>query len=102
MSTSTPPPVRSLPILQAQSFRLDVPLHELLQNSTESPPPAGEEHDPRIPLALPSPVLPRARCWMRLMRGTSQPRQAFEKVQAGLPGFRRKFPVMLLWNAGKV
>lgn len=92
MSTSTPPPVQS-----------DVPLPELLQNSRESPP-AGEERAPRMPLALPSSVLPQhARCWMRLMRGTSQPtRQAFEKVQAGLPVFRRKFRVMLLWNAWKV
>jgi len=61
MSASTPPPVRSLPILPTQSFRLEVPLRELLQNSPESPPPppAEEERDPRIPLALPSPVLPQ-------------------------------------------
>jgi hypothetical protein len=55
MSTSTPPPVQSLPAVPAQPFRLDVPLHNFLQQRPNSSPPARAEHDP---LALPSPAFP--------------------------------------------
>jgi hypothetical protein len=48
----------SLPTLPAQRFRLDVPLHELLQKDP-SPTPARAEHEPRTSLALPSPVFPQ-------------------------------------------
>jgi len=55
MSTSTPPPLQSLPTVPAQPFRLDVPLHNLLQQPPSSSLPARVEHDP---LALPSPAFP--------------------------------------------
>src|SRR5215475_6363323 len=59
MSTSTRTPVQTLPTLPAQKFRLDVPLHSLLQNPSESPTPARDEHKPRTSLVLPSPVFPQ-------------------------------------------
>jgi hypothetical protein len=58
MSTSTPPSGPSLPTLPAQRFRLDVPLHQLLQKDPSSTP-ARAEHEPRTWLALPSPVFPQ-------------------------------------------
>jgi pyruvate-formate lyase-activating enzyme len=59
MSTSTPQPVQTLPTLPAQPFRLDVPLHDLLQRPAEAPAPARVEHESRASLALPSPVFPQ-------------------------------------------
>jgi hypothetical protein len=58
MSSSTSPSVPSSPTLPTQSFRLDVPLHNLLQKDP-SPTLARVEHQPRTSLALPSPVFPR-------------------------------------------
>jgi len=60
MSTSTPQPVQTLPTLPAQPFRLNVPLHDLLQRPAEPPHnPARVEHESRTSLALPSPVFPQ-------------------------------------------
>src|SRR5258706_3709789 len=60
MATSTSQPLQSLPTLPTQPFRLDVPLHNLLQKPPDpSPPLARVEHDPRTALALPSPVFPQ-------------------------------------------
>jgi hypothetical protein len=59
MSSSTSQPLQSLPTLPAQPFRLDVPLHNLLQRPAESPSPARVEHGSRTSLALPSPVFPQ-------------------------------------------
>src|SRR5258708_38030679 len=59
MSTSTRTPVQTLPTLAAQPFRLDVPLHSLLQNPSEPPTPAMDEHKLRKSLVLPSPVFPQ-------------------------------------------
>jgi hypothetical protein len=58
MSTSTSPTGSALPTLPVQAFRLDVPLHDLLQKDPH-PPLARVEHDPRTSLALPSPVIPQ-------------------------------------------
>src|SRR5205807_3505007 len=60
MATSTSQPIQSLPTLPTQPFRLDVPLHNLLQKPPDpSPPPARVEHEPGTSLALPSPVFPQ-------------------------------------------
>src|SRR5262249_32956159 len=59
MSTSTRNSVQTLPTLPAQPFRLDVPLHSLLQNPSESPTQARDEHKPLTSLVLPSPVFPQ-------------------------------------------
>src|SRR5207302_963409 len=60
MASSTSQPVQSLPTLPTQPFRLDVPLHNLLQRPPDpSPPLARVEHEPRTSLALPSPVFPQ-------------------------------------------
>ena len=58
MSSSTSPSAPSSPTLPTQSFRLDVPLHNLLQKDP-SLTQARVEHQPRTSLALPSPVLPQ-------------------------------------------
>jgi hypothetical protein len=58
MSSSTSPSVPSSPTLPTQSFRLDVPLHNLLQKDP-SPTLARVEHQPRTSLALPLPVFPQ-------------------------------------------
>jgi hypothetical protein len=59
MLTFTSQPVQSLPTLLAQSFRLDAPLHKVLQKLPDpSPTLARVEHEPRTSLALPSPVFP--------------------------------------------
>ena len=58
MSSSTSPSAPSSPTLPTQSFRLDVPLHNLLQRDP-SPALARVEHQPRTSLALPSPVFPQ-------------------------------------------
>jgi len=60
MANSISQPVQSLPTLPTQPFRLDVPLHNLLQRPLDpSPPLAMVEHEPRTSLALPSPVFPQ-------------------------------------------
>ena len=60
MASSASQPVQSLPTLPTQPFRLDVPLHNLLQKPPEaSPPLAKVEHEPRTARALPSPVFPQ-------------------------------------------
>jgi len=60
MPTLTSQPVQSLPTLVTQSFRLDAPLHKLLQKLPDpSPTLARAEHEPRTSLALPSPVFPQ-------------------------------------------
>src|SRR5438105_3594674 len=60
MASSTSQPVQSLPTLPTQPFRLDVPLHNLLQKPPDpSPPLARVEHEPGTSLALPSPVFPQ-------------------------------------------
>jgi hypothetical protein len=58
LSSSSQPPVQTLPTLPAQPFRLDVPLHDVLRQAPDSPTPAGAEHELRKALALPSPVFP--------------------------------------------
>jgi hypothetical protein len=58
MFSSTSPSVPSSPTLPTQSFRLDVPLHNLLQKDP-SPTLARVEHQPRTSLVLPSPVFPQ-------------------------------------------
>ena len=59
MSSSTSQPIQSLLTLPSQPFRLDVPLDDLLQKPPEPSPLARVEHQPRISLALPSPVFPQ-------------------------------------------
>ena len=59
MSTSTPHPVQTLPTLPAQPFRLDVPLHDLLQKPSDHSSLARAEHEPQTSLSLPSPVFPQ-------------------------------------------
>ena len=59
MSTSTPQPVQTLPTLPAQPFRLDVPLHDLLQKPPDHPTLARAKHEPQTSFALPSPVFPQ-------------------------------------------
>ena len=59
MPTSTRQPYRSLPTLLAQSFRLDVHLHELLQKPPNPSPLARADQETRISLALPSPAFPQ-------------------------------------------
>src|SRR5260370_608005 len=60
MASLTSQPVQSLPTLPTQPFRLDVPLHNLLQKPPDpSPPLARVEHEPGTSLALPSPVFPQ-------------------------------------------
>src|SRR5271165_5523727 len=63
MSTSPHQPGQTLtPTLPSQSFRLDVPLHDLLQKGQE---PSGPEVngpkllETRVPLTLPTPVFPQ-------------------------------------------
>ena len=59
-SSTAQQPIQSLPTLPTQPFRLDVPLHNLLQRPPDpSPPLARVEHEPRTALALPSPVFPQ-------------------------------------------
>ncbi len=63
MSSSTQQPLQILPTLPAQPFRLDVPLHDLLQkrpdHPTDHPTLARAEREPQNSLALPSPVFPQ-------------------------------------------
>jgi hypothetical protein len=60
MASSASQPVQSLPTLPTQPFRLDVPLHNLLQRPPDpSPTLASVEHEPATALALPSPVSPQ-------------------------------------------
>src|SRR5260221_12685423 len=60
MATSTSQSIQSLPTLPTQPFRLDVPLHNLLQRPPDpSPPLARVEDEPGTSLALPSPVFPQ-------------------------------------------
>jgi MoaA/NifB/PqqE/SkfB family radical SAM enzyme len=59
-SSTAQQPIQSLPTLPTQPFRLDVPLHNLLQRAPDlSPPLARVGHEPRTELALPSPVFPQ-------------------------------------------
>src|SRR5579863_9332108 len=59
-SSTAQQPIQSLPTLPTQPFRLDVPLHNLLQKPPDpSPPPARAQHEPEAALALPSPVFPQ-------------------------------------------
>ena len=62
MSSSPQQPVNTLPTLPDQPFRLDVPLHDLLQKGQE--PSKSNDNGPkllenRVPLALPTPVFPQ-------------------------------------------
>jgi hypothetical protein len=63
MSSSTPQPLQILPTLPAQPFRLDVPLHDLLQKRldypTDHPSLVRAEREPQNSLTLPSPVFPQ-------------------------------------------
>lgn len=58
MSTSTPQPVQTLPTVPAQSFRLDVPLHDHLQKPPDHPT-LAPAREPQNPQTLPSPVFPQ-------------------------------------------
>jgi len=59
MSSSTQQPVQALPTLPAQPFRLDVPLHDLLQKPPDHPTLARAERETQPPLTLPSPAFPQ-------------------------------------------
>ena len=63
MPSSTQQPVQTLPTLPAQPFRLDVPLHDLLQkppdHPTDHPTLVRAERNTQSPLTLPSPVFPQ-------------------------------------------
>ena len=59
MSTSTPGPASSLPTLPVHPFRLDVPLHDLLQNSSHGAAPLEPEQDAQERPGLPTPVFPQ-------------------------------------------
>jgi hypothetical protein len=59
MSSSTQQPVQTLPTLPAQPFRLDVPLHDLLQKPPDHPTLARAGREPQPSLTLPSPVFPQ-------------------------------------------
>ena len=63
MSSSTQQPLQILPTLPAQPFRLDVPLHDLLQKRPDQPtdhsPLERAEREPQNSLTLPSPVFPQ-------------------------------------------
>jgi hypothetical protein len=59
MSGSTQQESQSLPTRTTQPFRLDVPLHNLLQLPASSSPLAGVAREPRTSLVLPSPVFPQ-------------------------------------------
>ena len=71
MASSTSQPVQSLPTLPTQPFRLDVPLHNLLQRPPDpSPQLAKVEQQPRTSLALPSPVFPQHPALIHELDGT--------------------------------
>ena len=59
MSSSTQQPAPTLPTLPAQPFRLDVPLHDLLQKPPDHPSLARAEGETKPSLTLPSPVFPQ-------------------------------------------
>ena len=59
MSGAAQPPVKSSRTLPSETFRLDIPLHDLLNRSPEPPRVARAEREPRTSLALPSPEFPR-------------------------------------------
>ena len=59
MSSSTQQPLQILPTLPAQPFRLDVPLHDLLQKAPDHPSLARAERETQPSLTLPSPVFPQ-------------------------------------------
>jgi hypothetical protein len=66
MSTSTPRPDQSLPRLPAQPFRLDMPLHDLLQKPPDSSAPSGTELEAQTSLALSLPTFPHHRGLVRI------------------------------------
>jgi hypothetical protein len=68
---STPQP--TLPSLLAQSSRLDVPLHALLQKPPVSPTPSGTELEARTSLALSLPAFPHR---LKLVRQIAVPHLA--------------------------
>ena len=59
MSSSTQQPVQTLPTLPARPFRLDVPLHDLLQKPPDHPSLVRAEREPQNSLTLPSPAFPQ-------------------------------------------
>jgi hypothetical protein len=82
MSTSTPQSDQSLPTLPAQPFRLDMPLHDLLQKPPVSPTPSGTEPEAQTSLALPLPAFPQHRGLVRKIHRSMSVRQAATLLSA--------------------
>jgi hypothetical protein len=59
MSTSIQQPVQTLPTMPVQPFRLDLPLHDLLQKAPIPPTLARAGDEPENSLSLPSPIFPQ-------------------------------------------
>jgi hypothetical protein len=85
MSSSTPQPVQALPTLPSQPFRLDVPLHNLLQKPLSPPRWRGLSTSPELHLLCPrrsSHSIPH--CCTRSSRRHHCPRNRTQDQQAAL------------------